>query len=134
MTRYRPPLQITPVMVRRVAEICERLGRWSVATAATLSPQLRRTQRLRTIHASLAIENQPVNLAGGSSKSSPKGSPKTEDRLMELLKQESTLTVASLGERIGISKRAVLKHLAKLKSQNRLRRLGPARGGHWEIG
>jgi ATP-dependent DNA helicase RecG len=38
-----------------------------------------------------------------------------------------------LGKNLGISKRAILKQIEKLKKQGRLRRIGPARGGHWEI-
>jgi len=34
---------------------------------------------------------------------------------------------------IGISDRAVRKNLAKLKEMNLLRRIGPDRGGFWEI-
>ena len=37
-----------------------------------------------------------------------------------------------MGEILGITKRAVLKQVNKLKAQHRLRRVGPARGGHWE--
>lgn len=62
MSRYRPPLQITPALLRRVAEICEMLGRWSVSGGAALSPRLRRDNRIRTIQASLAIENNTLSL------------------------------------------------------------------------
>lgn len=62
MPGYAPPLRITPVMVQQVAEICELLGRWSVSIDAALSPQLRKNNRIRTIHASLAIENNTLSL------------------------------------------------------------------------
>ncbi|MFZ3114295.1 MAG: HTH domain-containing protein [Syntrophales bacterium] len=65
--------------------------------------------------------------------SSPNSSPKTEDRIIELLRQDSSITTEELGKTIGISKRAVLKQIDKLKEQGRLRRIGPARGGHWEV-
>jgi len=35
--------------------------------------------------------------------------------------------------KIGISPRAVEKQIAKLKKSGRLRRIGPAKGGHWEV-
>jgi len=34
---------------------------------------------------------------------------------------------------IGISSRAFEKHLAVLKKKGLLKRVGPAKGGHWEI-
>ena len=70
---------------------------------------------------------------GGSPKSSPKSSPKTEDQIIELIRLNASITTEKLGETLGISKRAVLKQIDKLKGQGRLRRVGPARGGHWEV-
>ncbi len=69
----------------------------------------------------------------GSPKSSPKSSPKTEDRIIELIRHDPSVTTESLGMALGITKRAVLKQIDKLKTQGRLRRVGPARGGYWEI-
>ncbi len=58
---YRPPFTITESMLKAVAEICEMLGRWSVESKMDLLPQLRRQNRIRTIHASLAIENNSLS-------------------------------------------------------------------------
>ena len=68
-----------------------------------------------------------------SSISSPKSSVKTEDRILELIKEDNVVTTELLGKLLGISKRAVLKQIAKLKKQGRLHRIGPAKGGHWEV-
>ncbi|MCK5230403.1 MAG: HTH domain-containing protein, partial [Desulfobulbaceae bacterium] len=69
----------------------------------------------------------------GSPKSSPKSSLKTEEQIVELIRLDATTTTEELGEALGISKRAILKQIDKLKTQGRLRRVGPARGGHWEV-
>lgn len=62
MTRsYQPPFQISTTMLNHVAAISELLGRWSVSEGASLAPQLRRENRIRTIHASLAIENNSLS-------------------------------------------------------------------------
>ena len=66
-------------------------------------------------------------------KSSPKSSPKTEELLIEFIRHDSSITTAHLGELLGITKRAVLKQIDKLKEQGRLRRIGPAKGGHWQV-
>jgi ATP-dependent DNA helicase RecG len=34
---------------------------------------------------------------------------------------------------LGITTRAVEKQIAGLRRQGRLRRVGPAKGGHWEV-
>jgi ATP-dependent DNA helicase RecG len=66
-------------------------------------------------------------------KSSPKSSSKTEQRVIELIRQDPYTTTEAMGEILGITKRAVLKQVNKLKAQHRLRRVGPARGGYWEV-
>lgn len=59
---YRPPYTINSAILRLVGEIGEWIGRYSVAADASLSPRLRRSNRIRTIHASLAIENNTLTL------------------------------------------------------------------------
>ncbi|MCE8019886.1 Fic family protein [Halomonas sp. MCCC 1A11036] len=61
-TSYRPPFTLTPFALRLVAEISEAVGRYTVLAERGLTPQLRRENRLRTIHASLAIENNTLSL------------------------------------------------------------------------
>jgi Fic family protein len=59
---YQPPYTITPQIVQQVAEIVELVTRWSVSGASALSPKLRRANRIRTIQASLAIENNTLSI------------------------------------------------------------------------
>lgn len=62
MSHYVPPYQITTTILNRVAEISERLGRWAANHNNSLSPHLRRDNRIKTIQASLAIENNTLSL------------------------------------------------------------------------
>lgn len=62
MSRYQPPLTLTPTMLALVAEISEQVGRLSAHHESALTPQLRRGNRIRTIQASLAIENNTLSL------------------------------------------------------------------------
>ena len=59
---YNPPYIVTPLILRLVGEIGEWIGRYSVTDDASFSPRLRRVNRIRTIHASLAIENNTLTL------------------------------------------------------------------------
>lgn len=59
---YTPPLSLTPVLLNSVAAIAEALGRWSVRQEGTPSPQLRRDNRIHTIQASLAIEQNSLSI------------------------------------------------------------------------
>jgi ATP-dependent DNA helicase RecG len=69
----------------------------------------------------------------GSPNSSPKSSPKTEERIIDLIAADCMISTERIGELLGISKRAVLKQTRKLQDAKRLKRIGPARGGHWEV-
>ena len=59
---YAPPLTLTPALLSQVAAIAEALGRWSARQDALPSPRLRRENRIHTIQASLAIEQNSLSL------------------------------------------------------------------------
>lgn len=60
--RYTPPFTLTADILDRVAAISELLGRWSISQHDIFTPQLRRGNQIRTIQASLAIENNTLSL------------------------------------------------------------------------
>jgi Fic family protein len=57
-----PPYTITPAILSLVAEVAGNVGRMDALVGTTTSPQLRRRNRIRTIHASLGIENNSLTL------------------------------------------------------------------------
>ncbi len=66
-------------------------------------------------------------------KGSGKSSGKTENQIIVLLSDRPNLTIPELSETLNITTRAVEKQISKLRMDGRLRRIGPAKGGHWEI-
>ena len=62
MNDYKPPFHMTDRMTSLIAEISEHVGRITVLQESTISPHLRRKNRIRTIHSSLAIENNSLSL------------------------------------------------------------------------
>ncbi|MBS0463612.1 MAG: Fic family protein [Proteobacteria bacterium] len=61
-TPYSPPFSLTATVLDRVAVICEQVGRWRAQAGNAPSPRLRREQRIRSVQASLAIENNSLSL------------------------------------------------------------------------
>lgn len=57
---YMPPYTITPAILSLVAEIAGEVGRLGALAGAGSVPKLRRKNRIRSIHASLAIENNTL--------------------------------------------------------------------------
>ena len=64
---------------------------------------------------------------------SEKSSEKSSEKILEMLRDVPELATRDISARLGISTRAVEKQLKKLKEQGRLRRLGPDKGGRWEV-
>ena len=62
MKNKQPPFQITNKIIDDVAEISELTGRLSAHDHLSSNPNLRRTNRIRTIHGSLAIEQNTLSL------------------------------------------------------------------------
>ncbi|MEG1579376.1 MAG: Fic family protein, partial [Oscillospiraceae bacterium] len=62
MEQKNPPFELTNTMITLVAEIAELTGRLSSGTGPMSNPTLRRTNRIRTIHGSLAIEQNTLSL------------------------------------------------------------------------
>ena len=62
MYNKKPPFEITNEILDAVAEIAELVGQVNVASGLTTNPMLRRTNRIRTIYSSLAIEQNTLSL------------------------------------------------------------------------
>ena len=62
MRNQKPPFEITNQIISDVAEIAELMGKFSVTNQLSTNPTLRRSNRIRTIHGSLAIEQNTLSL------------------------------------------------------------------------
>lgn len=58
---------------------------------------------------------------------------RNERLILENISRNSQITIPKLSKTIGISTTAVENNLNKLKEKGNLRRIGPARGGRWEV-
>ena len=59
---YQPPFTLNNQMLDYVADIAQKVGRVDAYGQLSRSPQLRKENRIRTIHSSLAIENNTLSL------------------------------------------------------------------------
>ena len=62
MENQKPPFEITNQIIDYVAEIAELIGRLNASPLLSTNPTLRRANRIRTIHGSLAIEQNTLSL------------------------------------------------------------------------
>jgi Fic family protein len=68
----------------------------------------------------------------GTDKSREK-KPKSREKILSLLQSHPEYSAKKLSDEIGITEKAIEKQLAKLKSEGRIKREGPDKGGKWIV-
>ena len=58
---------------------------------------------------------------------------KSRERILSILEEHPEYSARKLAEVIGITQKAVEKHLSKLKAEGLIRRDGPDKGGKWVV-
>ena len=58
---------------------------------------------------------------------------KRRDAIMEWLRSQPSITIEELMAKTGLSRNGIRWNLNQLKAAGRIRRVGPDRGGHWEV-
>jgi len=75
-----------------------------------------------------------VTLSGkGSIKTSGKMSGKTSGKIVGLMEENPSVTIPELAQKIGVTERSVERNIQKLQDEGVVRRVGPAKGGHWQV-
>ena len=62
MRNRKPPFEITNTILDKIAEIAELVGHVNASQGLSTNPMLRRSNRIRTIYSSLAIEQNTLSL------------------------------------------------------------------------
>ena len=66
-------------------------------------------------------------------KTTKKTTEKTTEKIMSVMKSMPDVTLAELANATGLSVDGVRWNIRKLKDANLIRRIGPDKGGHWEV-
>jgi len=56
-----------------------------------------------------------------------------QKRILEQIAKNKCITIKRLSESVGISERKTQENIKKLKDKGLLKRIGPDKGGHWEV-
>jgi ATP-dependent DNA helicase RecG len=65
--------------------------------------------------------------------SSLKSSLKSSQKILELISASPSITISEIADRLGMTTRGVDKNIKRLKEQGVICRVGPDKGGHWEV-
>ena len=77
------------------------------------------------------LPQRPVKIWGGTT---PKTTPKTTQKILAILVENPSASRREIAERLAdITEDGVKYHLDRLKAAGKIRHIGTARGGHWEV-
>ena len=79
------------------------------------------------------LDNREMQIKEEGSQKTIKSSQKSSQKILELIKQNPYITTTEMAENLKISRRAIAKQIANLKENNKIHRIGPDNGGHWEV-
>jgi ATP-dependent DNA helicase RecG len=68
-----------------------------------------------------------------SMKTSTKTSMKTGKLITELVYENPSISISELARITGLTRQGVAWNIGKLKEKGVLKRVGPAKGGHWQV-
>lgn len=63
----------------------------------------------------------------------PKTTPKTDEKIIVLIKQNPGITKEKLAEILGITLDGIKYHIKRLNKSGVIRWKGSSKGGHWEV-
>jgi len=66
-------------------------------------------------------------------KSDQKSKQKSDQKVLDLMRKDNTITIRELALRLDMSDSGIKKVITKLKNEERIQRIGGAKGGHWHI-
>ena len=93
-----------------------------------VKPELIEQPELLQVKLKLSIVNSDA-----PEKGSQKSSGKSSGKIIELISNNPDVTIPEIAEILQTTERNVQKHIKNLREKNIIRRVGPDKGGHWEI-
>ncbi|MFA5427422.1 MAG: RNA-binding domain-containing protein [Sulfurimonas sp.] len=77
--------------------------------------------------------NQEKSLPNGLGEKLGEKLGETQQNIIKFMQSNPKIAITALATELGISTTAIEKHIKILKEQNIIKRIGGAKGGHWEI-
>ena len=58
---------------------------------------------------------------------------KRREDVLLIMKKNDQVTIAELAKQFGVTEKTIKRDIEKLKKDDRLKRVGPDKGGYWEV-
>jgi ATP-dependent DNA helicase RecG len=63
----------------------------------------------------------------------PESTLKTSVKILEIIENDKIITLPKIAEKLGLTTWAIKKQMNKLQAKGIIKRIGPDKGGHWEV-
>lgn len=136
---YQPPFTVTPKIIDLISRISEKIGEINSLESDRQHINLRKENRIRTIHSSLAIENNSLSIEEiieNQSKVTVKVTQKVtvnQKKILDAIKENPHITQTELSEKIGIARKNIISNMKKMQDAGILVRHGADKNGWWEV-
>ena len=90
-------------------------------------------EMVKTLSADIEAFLKSIDDDGENSQLKGEKKQKSREKILQLLRDHPNYSARKLAEIIGITPKAIEKHLAKLKAAGLIRREGPDKGGSWTV-
>ena len=114
--------------IKRIKRECDKNGNpypeWS-----DLYGEFATTYRPRFVNGKPQLDHRKDNSEQGDKKSDKK----SDKKILEFIKNNPMATIQEMQDFSGLSSGGIRKAIYRLKTENLLRRVGPDKGGHWEV-
>jgi len=107
--------------------------REALAAAGLPPPRIRQTTFFTISFKRPELKDKEITPKKRIGENLAQGSEKSSEKICNAIKKNPKISARELSIMLGISSRAVEKHLPQLKKEGILKRIGPAKGGYWEI-
>ena len=108
----------------------------AMAAAGLPAPRIRQTTFFTIVFKRPDLgdrEGAPKKRLGEKPGGSEKSSEKSSEKVIALMRVEPAITITSIAKRLKVTPRAIEKRISRLKADGAIRRVGPDKGGHWEV-
>ena len=122
---YTPPFVITSKSINLIAEISEKIGILTAISENPLHVELRKENRIKTIHISEQDKKVTVNVTAKVTAN--------QEKIIAELQKNPYMTQKELSEIVGISLKSIKENMKKMQESNILRRIGADKNGYWAV-
>jgi len=81
----------------------------------------------------LCIKGDMYYKERGSLKTALQSAPETALQIINEIRNNPNVTLSEIAEKIGVSRRWIATNMKHLQDTGVVKRVGPNKGGHWEI-